>query len=212
MRTQLLVIAKAPVPGRVKTRLCPPCTPVQAARIAAAALADTLRAAGATPAARRTIVHSGRIEPPTGWHRTEQRGTGLAQRLANGFADTALAGTASLLIGMDTPQVSPALLRAVAARLDEADAVVAPAEDGGWWALALREPGHADVLRAVPMSTVDTGRLTVEALSDKGLRVGYGPLLRDVDTATDAWYVAGQCPGTAFAEAVRRHLPGRAAA
>jgi glycosyltransferase A (GT-A) superfamily protein (DUF2064 family) len=202
VRTQLLVIAKAPVPGRVKTRLCPPCTPEQAARIAAAALADTLRAVSATPAARRTIVHSGQIEPPNGWHRVGQRGDGLAARLANGFTDTALRGTASLLIGMDTPQVSPALLGIVAAGLDDADAVVAPAEDGGWWALALRDPADAQALRDVPMSTVDTGRLTVKALSGKGLRVGYGPVLRDVDTASDARYVAARCPGSAFADAV----------
>lgn len=56
---QLLVIAKAPVPGRVKTRLCPPCTPAEAAQIAAAALADTLKAALATPAIRHTLVLDG---------------------------------------------------------------------------------------------------------------------------------------------------------
>ena len=56
MTSQLLVIAKAPVPGRVKTRLCPPCTPHQAARLAAEALTDTLAAVRATPAARRVLV------------------------------------------------------------------------------------------------------------------------------------------------------------
>ncbi len=56
MTVQLLVIAKAPIAGRVKTRLCPPCTPDQAAAIAAAALSDTLVAASAFPAIRRTIV------------------------------------------------------------------------------------------------------------------------------------------------------------
>src|SRR5438876_6733686 len=57
---QLLLMAKAPVAGRVKTRLCPPATPVQAARVAAAALADTIGVLSATPAGRRTIVLSGR--------------------------------------------------------------------------------------------------------------------------------------------------------
>lgn len=207
MRTQLLVIAKAPVPGRVKTRLCPPCTPYQAARVAAAALTDTLTAGYATPATRHTILLCGQLTPPPGWYPVTQRGDGLADRLANGFADTALAGTGSVLIGMDTPQVTAPLLASVAAGLDDADAVLGPACDGGWWALALRDPSHAEALRAVPMSTVDTGAATVAALRARGLRVRLAEPLRDVDTAVDAWVVAGQCAGGTFAEAVRRHVP-----
>jgi glycosyltransferase A (GT-A) superfamily protein (DUF2064 family) len=149
---------------------------------------------------------------PAGWHRRPQRGEGLAARLANGFADTALPGTASLLIGMDTPQVTPDLLAAVAAGLDDHDAVLGPAHDGGWWALALRDPSHAQALRGVPMSTVDTGVLTVAALAARGLRVGYGPTLRDVDTVSDALAVAALCPHGAFAESVRRHVPAGVAA
>jgi len=207
MRTQLLVIAKAPVPGRVKTRLCPPCTPYQAARVAAAALTDTLTAGYATPATRHTILLCGQWTPPPGWYVVTQRGDGLADRLANGFADTALPGTGSVLIGMDTPQVTAPLLASVAAGLDDADAVLGPACDGGWWALALRDPSHAEALRAVPMSTVDTGTATVAALRARGLRVRLAERLRDVDTAVDASEVAGRCPGGTFAEAVRRHVP-----
>jgi uncharacterized protein len=209
MNVQLLVIAKAPVPGRVKTRLCPPCTPVQAAAVAAAALADTLGAARATPAVRHTIVHCGQFEPPAGWHRVPQRGDGLAARLANGFADTAAPGTGSVLIGMDTPQVTPELLAGLARGLADHDAVLGPAEDGGWWALALRDPYDARALHAVPMSTVDTGTRTVAALAARGLRIGYAPTLRDVDTAADAWAVAHACPAGAFARAVRAHVPVR---
>src|SRR5512142_2238257 len=190
MRTQLLVIAKAPVPGRVKTRLCPPCTPEQAADIAAAALADTLAAVADTPAVRHTIVLHGRYAVPRGWRTVNQRGDGLAHRLANGFADTALPGVGSLLVGMDTPQLTPALLTGLAGGLDGADAVLAPAEDGGWWALALRDPYHGHALRQVPMSTPDTAQWTVDALRRRGLRVRYGPVLRDVDTAPDALAVA----------------------
>jgi uncharacterized protein len=207
MRTQLLVIAKAPVPGRVKTRLCPPCTMRQAAAVAAAALADTLAAGSATPATRHTILLCGQYEPPPGWHRTPQRGDGLADRLANGFADTARPGTGSVLIGMDTPQVTPRLLESVAAGLDDADAVLGPAHDGGWWTLGLRDPAHAEALRTVPMSTVDTGATTAAALRSRGLRVRLVGALRDVDTVRDAWEVAGQCVGGSFADAVRRHVP-----
>ncbi|HKS99130.1 MAG TPA: DUF2064 domain-containing protein [Rugosimonospora sp.] len=203
---QLLVIAKAPEPGRVKTRLCPPCTPQQAADIAAAALSDTLTAAGATPAVRHTVVLSGRYPVPRGWLTVTQRGDGLAHRLANGFTDTALPRVGSLLVGMDTPHLTPALLDEVAAGLREADAVLAPAEDGGWWALALRDPHHADALRPVPMSTPHTAQWTVDALRARGLRLGYGPVLRDVDTAADALTVAATCAPGAFTHAVRAHL------
>ena len=204
---QLLLIAKAPVPGRVKTRLCPPATPVQAAAVAAAALADTVAALSATPAARRTIVLSGRYRVPDGWHASAQRGDGLARRLANGFRDTALRGTASLLVGMDTPQVTPDLLAGAAAALQAFDAVLGPAADGGWWALGLREPSHAGALVGVPMSTEDTGARTLEALRGRGLRIGLLPELRDVDTADDAHAVAALCRHGRFAAAVAAHLP-----
>ena len=207
MKAQLLVIAKAPVPGRVKTRLCPPCDPAQAASIAEAALVDTLVIASATPAVHHTLVLCGDYPAPQGWQTVPQRGDGFADRLANAFADTALPGIATILIGMDSPQVSVALLTNLARDLVRADAVLAPAADGGWWALGLRDPRHADMLRAVPMSTSHTGALTALALRHRGLRVATGPILRDVDTADDALEVAAACPHGAFAAAVRRHLP-----
>lgn len=205
MSVQLLVLAKTPVPGRVKTRLCPPCTPEQAARLAAAALADTVAAVTAAPVARRCLVVDGDHPAPPGWNRTTQRGDTLADRLAHAYADTRTEDVRSLLIGMDTPQVSAGLLAAAARRLDDddTDAVFGPAEDGGWWALGLRYPAHGQVLRAVPTSTPDTGALTLAALHAHGLRVTALPTLRDVDTYGDARAVARLCrAGSGFASAV----------
>jgi hypothetical protein len=200
---QLLVLAKAPVPGRVKTRLCPPCTPEQAARVAAAAIADTLGTVAATPAAARTLVVDGALAAPPGWRRTVQRGATLGERLAHAYGDTRLDGCASLLIGMDTPQVSAAQLAGAGRLLATTDAVLGLAEDGGWWALGLREPAHAAVLRHVPTSTSDTGERTLAALLGLGLRVTALPVLRDVDTAADARAVAALCPpASGFALAV----------
>ncbi|GIF95881.1 TIGR04282 family arsenosugar biosynthesis glycosyltransferase [Catellatospora citrea] len=207
MNAQFLVIAKAPVPGRVKTRLCPPCSPHQAAAIAAAALADTLAAVDATPARRRTLVVDGDHPAPAGWAAVPQRGDGLGERLAHAFADTALPGVPSVLVGMDTPQLSPALLASAVDALDDADAALGPAADGGWWVLALREPAHAAALAAVPMSTADTGALTFAALHVLGLRTARLATLRDVDTAADARAVAAEHPRGRFADAVRAHLP-----
>ncbi|SNT64502.1 hypothetical protein SAMN05421812_11763 [Asanoa hainanensis] len=206
--TQLVVVAKAPVPGRVKTRLCPPCRPDQAALVAAAALADSLAAGGATAFDPLTLLLDGRHPAPPGWRAVPQRGGDLGDRLAHGFGDSAVAGHGTVLIGMDTPQVTAELLDAARRELATVDAVLGPAEDGGWWALGLRDPRDAVVLRAVPMSTPDTGALTLAALCRRGLRVGLLPTLRDVDTAADAHAVARSCrPGSAFARAVATHVP-----
>jgi glycosyltransferase A (GT-A) superfamily protein (DUF2064 family) len=204
---QILVLAKTPLAGRVKTRLCPPCTPEQAATIAAAALADTLATVTATRGVLRTLVIDGPQPAPPGWHRVPQRGHTLAERLANGFADAHVPGRPTLLIGMDTPQVTPAMLTIAVQELLAADAVIGYAEDGGWWALGLREAHHAEVLRGIATSRPDTGAHTVLALLGRGLRVTALPVLRDVDTAADAHHVAARCaPGSRFTDIVTRLL------
>src|SRR4051812_29479561 len=104
MPPALLVIAKAPVPGRVKTRLSPPCTPHQAAALARAALRATFAAARRPRGAGRLVpVLDGEPGPwlPAGFDVIAQRGGGLGERLAAPFED---AGEPAFLVGMDTPQ------------------------------------------------------------------------------------------------------------
>jgi rSAM/selenodomain-associated transferase 1 len=195
-----MVIAKTPVPGRVKTRLCPPCSPGQAADLAAAALADTLAAVASTRAARRVLVLDGAVGDwvPPGFDVLPQRGDGLADRLGAAFADV---GGPSLLIGMDTPQVTPALLEAGLAELEQADAVLGLARDGGYWAIGLRRPDAA-VFRDIPMSAPDTGSLQHARLVGLGLRTTSLPRLRDVDTIADARAVAAVARTGRFARAL----------
>ncbi|MDM4719237.1 DUF2064 domain-containing protein [Micromonospora sp. WMMA1363] len=225
--TVLLVVAKSPVPGAVKTRLCPPATPAQAARVAAAALRDTLDTVAATPGVTPVLALHGRFADAdadadadaedaavlcavtTGWVVLPQRGVSLGDRLAAAYADVAVAypGQPVLQIGMDTPQLTPALLGAAARRLADADALLGRAADGGWWALGLREPRHAAVLRGVPMSTPETGRRTAVALSGRGLRVQPLPVVRDVDEWADALAVAATVPDSRFARQVAAVRP-----
>ncbi|MFF9408520.1 DUF2064 domain-containing protein [Streptomyces anandii] len=197
--TTLLVIAKEPRPGRVKTRLTPPFSPREAAALAEAALADTLRAVAAAPAARRVLVLDGSPGPwlPPGFDVVPQCAGGLDERLAAAFAGCR--GPA-LLIGMDTPQVTPELL---SAGFGDCDALLGPAEDGGFWALGLAVPDPS-LLRGVPMSTAGTGAAQRERLVAAGLRVRDLPSLRDVDTAEDAEAVAALAPHGRFAACLAR--------
>jgi glycosyltransferase A (GT-A) superfamily protein (DUF2064 family) len=131
----------------------------------------------------------------------------LAARLVHAYADTALPGTPSLLVGMDTPQLTTGLLAAAARALqDDPDAVLGPTDDGGWWTLGLHDPTHAAALDNVPMSTSDTYTRTLAALYSRGLRVTLLTRLRDVDTAADAHVVAAGFPHGRFAHTVRTHL------
>lgn len=198
----LLVIAKAPVPGRVKTRLTPPCSPAQAAALAHAALLDTLRVLRRTPATRRVLVldgEPGRVRS-TGFDVVAQRAGGLDARLEGAFAG--ISGPA-LLVGMDTPQVTPALLTAAIHQLDRdgTDAVLGLADDGGWWAVGFRRP-PAGAFTGIPMSSASTGAQQHRRLIELGLRVGALPVLRDVDTIGDARAVARRAPHTRFARAL----------
>jgi uncharacterized protein len=196
----IAVIAKAPVPGAVKTRLCPPLSPGQAAALAEAALSDTLAAVAAARVRRRVVVLAGSPGGwlPAGFEVIEQRGSGLDERLAAAFVD--LPGP-TLIVGMDTPQVSPAMLEGGLLGLDHHDAVLGPASDGGYWGIGLRCEDERAVI-GVPMSsehTLAAQRMRLHALS---LGVAELETLRDVDTFADAVAVASEAPGTRFARAL----------
>jgi uncharacterized protein len=202
----LLVIAKEPIPGRVKTRLTPPCTPAQAAALAAAALADTLAAASAARGAgRRVLILDGR---PGGWipdafEVVAQRGGGLAERLAAAFADV---GGPAFLVGMDTPQLTPEHLEAGLDAVRAGHAAFGAALDGGYWGIGLHRPDPA-VFAGVPMSEDCTGTVQRARLVALGLRTVVLPPLRDVDTMADARAVAAEAPDGAFAAELERMLP-----
>ncbi|MFG2531085.1 DUF2064 domain-containing protein [Streptomyces sp. NPDC048516] len=205
--TTLLVIAKEPVPGRVKTRLTPPFTPDEAAELAEAALYDTLQAVRAIPARRRVVVLDGRPGDwlPDGFDVRQQGAGGLDERLAAAFAGST---GPTLLIGMDTPQVTPQHLAPALAfdAWDDCDAWFGAAEDGGFWALGLAVPDPR-LLRGIPMSTSRTGAAQRARLTAAGLRVRDLAPLRDVDTADDAERVAAAAPAGRFAATLARLTP-----
>ena len=193
-------MAKAPVPGLVKTRLCPPCTPEDAARVAEAALADTLDAALGSGADRVVLALDG--EPgawlPSGIDLVDQGEGSFNDRLACAWSSTR--GPA-LQIGMDTPQVTSRALMDAFDACYRFDSVIGLACDGGWWSLGLRLP-RADVFDGIAPSRVDTGVRQLQRLRHLGLEPALLGEQRDVDAWDDALQVAAVAPRTRFAAAV----------
>ena len=212
----LLVVAKAPEPGKAKTRLAASVGDRLAAEIAAAALLDTLDAVATAPVAARVVALTGNLDAAAGaadiLRRLEsftvigQRGDDFAGRLANAHADAGdlHAGHPVLQIGMDTPQVTDGLLASCARQLLQAQAVLGLARDGGWWVLGLQTPATAQCLRGVPMSKPKTGELTLKALRDNGIDVSSVQALSDVDVVDDVVCVRNACdPASRFARVTR---------
>jgi glycosyltransferase A (GT-A) superfamily protein (DUF2064 family)/SAM-dependent methyltransferase len=192
----VLVLAKAPRPGRVKTRLQTRYSPDQAAALARAALLDTLDVVQRHDVSRRVLVLEGEPGPwaPLGFEVTGQSTGDLSERIAVALESVLPGDGPALLVGMDTPHLTAELLDVDWCGVD---AVLGLCEDGGFWALGLREP-HAHAVRGVPMSQSDTGAQQLARLEGLGLRVRLLPTLRDVDTPADADAVAQMVPHSRF--------------
>ncbi|HSE69714.1 MAG TPA: DUF2064 domain-containing protein [Nocardioidaceae bacterium] len=211
----VLVVAKAPVPGRVKTRLAASEGAEGAARLALAALLDTLEVCELVFGVHRChLALDGDLEQVTGidlearldgWTLHRQRGEELGERIANAHRDVHLAAGAPVVqLGMDTPHVSAAVLAGVADRVTRTRRpVLGLAADGGWWVLATGTADDVHGLEAVPMSTPETGRATLALLHRTAGDVADAPVIRDVDEVSDAEDAAALAPQTRFARAWR---------
>lgn len=185
------VLAKAPVPGLAKTRLAAAFGAKAAAQLAAAMLLDTaslVRRCGlpayliVTPAEHCASVSS-LVDLPG----LPQAEGDLGERMAAAFAALFALGHAPVvLIGTDTPHLPPAHLREI---LDLATgepnvAVIGPAEDGGYWAIALSRAAPA-LFTGIPWSSADVLEATRLAAMRAGVALRHGPLCYDIDTSDD---------------------------
>ena len=212
--TVVIVLAKAPLPGRVKTRLTPPLTADQAASVAAAALADTFAVTRASAASSATVaVFDGDPSPwvPADVGSMPQTSGGLDRRLAAAFNDVhAKYREAMVLVAMDTPQMTPRQIDAAIQALNgpNVDAVLGPADDGGYWLVGLRplrsdETNYDSLFHDVPMSTNETGEAQRARLVSLGWMVHDIDGLRDIDTIEDIAYVAERFPELGLSAAWR---------
>ncbi len=193
MSGTLVVFAKAPRPGQVKTRLCPPLTPWQAAELYACMLDDVLaasarfaRALGLEPALAVWPPEAGAelAERAPGFRILPQRGAGLAARMEAVVEELADEGRAPLLLrGSDSPALGFAAVEQALEALGDADIVLCPDPDGGYSLVGLRRriPGVFDH----PMST---GRVLVDTVARAEARGRAHRLLGagfDLDTVDD---------------------------
>jgi rSAM/selenodomain-associated transferase 1 len=195
----VVVFAKAPIPGRVKTRMIPPLTPEQATGLYAAMLADVLDAT-AEFAARRGLEAVLAIDPPEvcgemarrappGYRVVAQRGPGLAARMAWAVAELAAAGSEGVLVrGSDSPALEAATLDAALDALGEFDLSICPDLDGGYSLVGLRRPTPG--LFDHPMSTERVLEDTLANAARLGLRPRVLAPRFDLDTAADLTHLA----------------------
>ncbi|WND39760.1 TIGR04282 family arsenosugar biosynthesis glycosyltransferase [Streptomyces sp. BB1-1-1] len=190
----ILVMAKAPVPGTVKTRLHPLLSPQRCGRLQAELIRHTLALATAhTP--RTYLAYAPRdgedaigTTVPDGVRRLLQRGDDLGQRLAAAITDAFADGAGPLLvIGTDAPTLTPGHLTAAFTALEDRDVALGPALDGGYYLIGLRA-AHTSVF-ALPPDLWSTDRVLAatrtRARAD-GLGVRLLSPLRDLDTPEDA--------------------------
>jgi rSAM/selenodomain-associated transferase 1 len=212
-RDALAVIAKEPVAGLAKTRLVPALGEAGAARAATAMLADTLtavRASGADPWLCFTPVEArerlGRLAP--GFGLLPQAPGDLGDRLAACLADLLATGADRVaIVGADTPHVPIASYRRAFALLEEADVVLGPALDGGYYLVAAKA-ARPELFVGVPMGTEGVLTETLARAATNRLAVALLPPLRDLDRVEDlaAALAAGELAGAPATLAATREL------
>ena len=191
-RTRIIIFAKAPVPGKVKTRLIPALGEIGAARLAHRMLVDTVReAVAANLSAPELCVDPHPLDEawlgflPEQHMRVTFQGEGdLGERLARAAKRTILLGENALLIGTDCPELDAGRLRAAAVALETYDTFLHPAEDGGYALLGLAR-FDPSLFAAIPWSSDGVAAATTARIETLGWSLAIGETLRDVDEPAD---------------------------
>lgn len=210
-QVRILLLAKAPVPGRVKTRLIPALGAEGAARLASRllchALAQALQAdlgpveVCASPAPEHpdwqpwlpALRQMGAPGPPLAWSDQGEGDLGARMaRSAQGYLD---AGEPVMLMGTDCPALTPHRLRQAARALHGHKAALIPARDGGYVLLGLRA-FHPSLFTAMPWGGSTVADLTLGRLRDLNWRVWVGEALADMDVPADLAVLPGELAGT----------------
>jgi rSAM/selenodomain-associated transferase 1 len=193
MHTAVVIMAKLPQPGAVKTRLCPPLSPQASTALYHAFLLDKIAQVGTLKAARPAIAYT----PSTArsffaalapdFVLVPQQGEDLGARLANGLAQLfAMGYTGVLAIDSDTPTLPTTFLQQAVDLIatPQVDVVLGPSEDGGYYLIGLRTL-YRELFENMAWSTVTVVPETVRRAEAKGLKVTWLPPWFDIDTPVD---------------------------
>ena len=191
MTNALLVVAKRPFPGHTKTRLSPPLTPQEAANLYEHFLRDTLDVIRLVPGVQPIIAYLPQGEEAyfrslaPDFALLPQRGDNLGARLDNALTHCLMDGyQKAVIMDSDSPTLPAAYLSQAFTALDDADVVLGPCEDGGYYLIGLNCPTPR-LLREVQMSTPHVIRDTLSLAAEEGLTVAQLPRWYDVDTAVE---------------------------
>jgi rSAM/selenodomain-associated transferase 1 len=191
----ILVLAKAPHPGKVKTRLLPALSPVEAAEIHRACLADTLRMVSQVKSAERWLLVAGsaggarRLARQLGlgrsWRVAVQGRGDLGARLSRWFRQMAGREPRRVVaVGADSPWIGASLLRRALAVLARRDVVLGPARDGGYFLIGARR-WMPNLFRGVSWGTGRVLQQTRRRLSRAGIQAGFLATDFDLDRPED---------------------------
>jgi len=192
-RIALCIMAKAPEPGRVKTRLCPPLSPDDAADLYRCFLLDKIaqarQVAGVEPVLAYAPAQAAAVFEALapGFTLLAQRGTDLTARLVAVCDQLFLDGCeAALLIDSDTPTLPTERIERAVAVMTEGgcDLVFGPSEDGGYYLVGLRRP-HPELFEGMRWSTPTVLEETLRRARALGLSSTTLSAWYDVDTAAD---------------------------
>ncbi len=187
----LAIFARAPSPGKAKTRLIPFLGARGAAEFQAALISDALRKADRLAGrAARYFFLAGRnpLSRPDSYTLIRQRGADLGERLENAFRRLLSGHPGVVVIGTDSPTLPPRLLREAIRELRASDAVLGPCPDGGYYLIGLRRPRHGalDVIfRGVRWGSAFAFRDTLRNFLRRNFSCSVLEAWADVDRAQD---------------------------
>lgn len=189
----LIIFAKAPVPGEVKTRLCPPLTPDEAASLHGSMVMDIAeqsrgirnfdRFLACTPSSDHGFFQT--LAARFGVTLCEQVGDDLGQRMNHALSEVLGKGYRyALIVGTDIPAVSPSTYKNALSLLLKNDVVLGPTHDGGYYLIGLKQP-TPELFADIPWSTEHVCALTQAKAQTLGRTVGLLDTEHDIDTFAD---------------------------
>ena len=202
----LVIFAKAPIPGEVKTRLCPPLTPDEAATLHGSFVLDILERTKLAVAKLQLPFHRYLACAPSsdlvffkimeerqGVRLLDQVGEDLGQRMHRTFVDLFARGYKQVIIvGTDVPTLPLSVYQEALAMLGRSDVVLGPALDGGYYLIGLKHPAEK-LFTGVPWSTDQVLAITQQQAKQLGLSVGFTTAWRDVDSIADLQSLITEC-------------------